>query len=479
MTVENQTLNCPLSLQCEAMAETRENLGTIRSVVELRALVEAFQTAHPDHQLLFRGQNQLYDSLRSGLARPDVRHQPEVEQGMSAIVGKILGQESTTIQNIPFRRAVLQHYGVPTHYIDLTSDVTIAAWFATNSLNRKKGRIVYGGVPLRLLDRWVYEPSTEGVAYVLILSLPNPDELLSNRVLFDISYLDPFLRPSRQKAWLIMHRPPLLPDPNDFWAATITIDCSEFNSEIDSAHIFPLPSEDAGYKLLLSIPFVEVPGEWLDRNEPPEKKSSGITFGMRALSVPECIHDLSIDEYNHKWVDVTLTEPKPMQNWVKWQFPLAIELPGVNGDFSKSVKLTVSPKARKTLAEAPDEFPLRWPQLDSDELLFTFSQYGHDKVWDIEFPYHGVWLHRDKELVIEHPVTADRETMSVHAGHIFEFIGQDLHQYDLPTSCTCGLPEEHEARVRAMLKLSALVEDEILTLIPHPLRIPNWYIVFE
>jgi hypothetical protein len=76
-------------------------------------------------------------------------------------------------------------------------------------------------------------------------------------------------------------------------------------------------------------------------------------------------------------------------------------------------------------------------------------------------------------------MTADRDTMNVHAGHVFEFIGQDLHRYDLPTSCACGVPGEHEARVRAMLKLSALVEDEILTLIPHPLRIPNWYIVLE
>ncbi len=461
------------------MAETRENLGTIRSVVELRALVEAFQTAHPDRQLLFRGQNQLYDSLRSGLARPDTWYQPEVEQGMSAIVGKILGHESTTIQNIPFRRAVLQHYGVPTHYIDLTSNVTIAAWFATNSLDRNKSRMVYGGTPLRLLDRWVYEQSIEGLAYVLILSLPNYDELLSSRVLFDISTLEPFLRPSRQKAWLIMHRPPLLPDPNDFWAATITIDCSKFNSELKSAYLFPLPSEDAGYELLLQIPFVEVPGEWLQRNEPPDAKSDGITFGMRALSVPECIHNSSIDEYNHKWKDVTLTEPKPMQNWVKCQFPLANELPGVIGDVSKSVKFTVSPRARKIMAEAPDEFPLRWPWLDSDELLFTFSQHGYDKVWDIEFPYHGVWLHRDKELVIEHPMTADGDTMNVHAGHVFEFIGQDLHRFDLPTSCACGSPEGHEARVRAMLKLSALVEDEILMLIPHPLRIPNWYIVLE
>jgi hypothetical protein len=152
-----------------------------------------------------------------------------------------------------------------------------------------------------MLDRWIYKRSTEGLGYVLILSLPKTDELLANRVLFDISTLETFVRPSRQQAWLIMHRPPLLPDPNDFWAATITIDCSKFNSEFDSAHLFPLPSEDAGYEALLSIPFVEVPGEWLQRNEPPpDAKRHSITFGMRALPVPECVHNPSIDEYDHK-----------------------------------------------------------------------------------------------------------------------------------------------------------------------------------
>ena len=96
---------------------------------------------------------------------------------------------------------------------------------------------------------------------------------------------------------------------------------------------------------------------------------------------------------------------------------------------------------------------------------------------DIEYPYHGVWLHRDKELVIEHPMTADEDVMNVHAGHVFEFIGQDLQRHDIEASCKCGKPEGHEARVRAMLRLSALVEIEVLSMIPHPLNFSNWYFV--
>jgi hypothetical protein len=117
------------------------------------------------------------------------------------------------------------------------------------------------------------------------------------------------------------------------------------------------------------------------------------------------------------------------------------------------------------------------PRLGSDELFFTFSKFGYDKVWDIEYPYHGVWLHRDKELILEHPMTADRETLAVHAGHVFEFIGQDLQLYNLSTSCPCGRPEEHERRVRAMLRISSLVEAEYLIMVPHPFPIPDWYFV--
>ncbi len=451
-------------------------LGHVSTLDELESLVDAFRKEHPKKMFLYRGQTTCYASVRSGLSRPKARYQPDVEQGLGAIIGGMLGHEARTIRNVPFRQAVLQHYSVQTHYVDLTSDLAVAAWFATNKLHA--GKVMYVGDPLRSLDQSFYKSRPDGQGYILIFVIPNAEQLIATQRLFDISNLDPFLRPTRQKAWLMSDRAPLLPDPNDFWAATVTVDCARFQSALSMSHLFPPPAEDKGYAGLTNIPFVEIPDEWMRKDdEPLAEKKFKIDFGIRALPLPEYTARADRDEFDHKWSDQILTEAKPMQMWPAWNFEITDEIPSISGNVAKATKLTLSPRAQQILHKPVDDVPLQWPNLGTDELLFTFAQYGHDKVYDIEYPYHGVWLHRDKELVIEHPMTADDDVMSVHAGHVYEFIGHDLQRHDLPSSCKCGYPEGHEARVRAMLRLSALVEVEVLSMIPHPLNFVNWYFV--
>ncbi len=458
------------------MPESRLELGPVDSAEALFSAVAQVSALHPESLLLFRGQNSLHPTIRSSLSRSDVRYEPDVEQGFSSVAGDILGHESATAGNVPFRKAVLQHYGYKTHYVDVTADLSIAAWFACNKSNPRP--IFYGGSPTRRIDQIRYTRREEGMGFVLVLALPNPKVLQEKRRLFNISSLEPFLRPTRQKAWLLYDRKPLLPDPNEFWVASISVDCTKYVSDLSSVYLFPLPHEDVGFKALLNIPFVETPEAWLKDNLESEKRPAGvpdIEIGMRALPIPEYVHSETTDEYNHKWNDETLTEPKPMQLWVKWQFDLSEEIPGIRGNIRESTKVTLSPRARSILQEAPHEVPLRWPSLGTDELFFTFAQMGYDKVLEIEYPYHGVWLHRDKDLVVEHPMSADEKSLNVHPGHVFEFIGQDLLRQDLPTSCRCDAPSNHEIRVRSMLRLSALVEAEYLVLLPHPLRLPKWY----
>jgi hypothetical protein len=458
------------------MDENRLELGPVDSMDALVHAVDRVSELNPGCLVLFRGQNNLHPTLRSGLSRPNARYQPDVEQGLSAVAGSILGHDSITAGNVPFRKAVLQHYGYKTHYVDITADLNVALWFASYKFEPRN--VFYGGSPIRKIDQIRYTKREEGVGYVLVLALQNPETLKEKRRLFDISDLKPFLRPCRQKAWLLYDKAPLLPDPNEFWVATISVDCSKLVSSLSSSHLFPLPKEDDGFRALLNVPFVEIPGAWLRKDLTPEQRRAGtrdLDFGMRALPVPEHIHSGKTDEYDHKWEDETLTEPSPMQFWVAWKFNLGKEFPGIRGNIKAATKLTLSPRAKAILYEAPPEVPLRWPALGSDELFFTFAQFGHDKVFDIEYPYHGVWLHRDRDVLIEHPITADEKSMSVHKGHVFEFIGEDLQRQDLPSSCKCHSPQSHDQRVRAMLRLSALIEHEAIILIPHPLGIPNWF----
>ncbi|MFZ0039144.1 MAG: FRG domain-containing protein [Candidatus Acidiferrales bacterium] len=458
------------------MPEGRQLLGPVNSTEELLTAVASISTLHPKSLLLFRGQDNLPDTLRSGLSRPDVRYEQDVDNGISALAGSILGHESVTAGNIPFRKAVLQHYGYKTHYVDLTTDPGVAAWFATNTGKRRP--YFYLGSAVRMIEQISYSRRDEGEGFLVVLAVPNPEALQTRRRLFDISSLKPFLRPSRQRAWLAYDRPPLLPDPNDFWIATIRIDCSKFTSAFTSRYLFPPPAEDEGFRSLLNIPFVEAPDDWKGTDKDQEKRRRGLhdfCAAVRSLPIPEYEYAEKNNDYDHKWSDQTLTEAKPMQVWVRWKFDLSQRLSGVTGDISEATKITLSPRAHDIVFEPPPEVPLRWPSVGTDELFFTFAQYGHDKVDEIQYPYRGVWLHRDKDLIIEHPMSAGRRKLNAHAGHVFEFIGQDLLRQDLPSSCRCTSPSDHEARVRAMLSLSALVEAEYVILLPHPLKIPNWY----
>src|SRR5664280_515945 len=343
------------------MKSERVVLGPVDCVEALLESIQQLSGKNPDHLLLFRGQNNLHPTIRSGLARGDVRLQPDVEQGWSALAGKILGHKSPTSGNVPFRKAVLQHYGVKTHYVDLTSDPEIAAWFACNKL--KSQPTMYAGSPIRKIDRLRYTRRQDGLGYVLVLSFPEPQTLTAGRRLFDISTLEPVLRPRRQKAWLAYDRRPFLPDPNDFWVATVAIDCSRFVSNLSSDFLFPLPGEDAGYGILLDTPFVEFPDAWLSRDEGEEVKKTKhhFRFGLRALTIPEYVHSEGTDEYNHKWNDQTLTETEPMQTWVSWDFDLATDLPGITGNIKECTKITLSPRARSILYRPPADVRLQWP----------------------------------------------------------------------------------------------------------------------
>lgn len=482
-----------MRLACPTIAQMTSNehplVGPVESTEALQTTVKQLAESHRDKLLLFRGQNKLHPTVRSGLSRPDVRYEPDVDRGFSAIAGSILGHESLSPRTVAFRKAVLQHYGFSTHYVDLSADVLVAAWFATNKPEERT--IMYAGAPIRHIDQRFYVPRNEGIGYVVVLAIPNPEALKEEQRLFDISKLEPFLRPQRQNAWLVYDRHPLLPDPNEFWVASIAVDCSKFVSTLSSSYLFPLPKEDAGFKTLLSLPYVEIPAFWFEQisnqrtedktadkaEEPrPSEKRHFMDVGMRALPLPEYADSkISKDEYDHKWNDKTLTEPRPMQEWVRWSFNLNDEFTGIQGNIDAATKITLSPRVKSLLYKAHDDIPLRWPNLGTDELFFTSAQFGYDKVDDIDYPYEGVWLHRDKDLVFEHQMTADEKSLDVHIGHIYEFVGDELIRQKVASSCRCDSPESHDARVIAMLRLSALIEIEAVILVPHPFHIPNWY----
>ena len=202
--------------------------STIRSCDELNVAVADLKRRFGGSLLLFRGQEKLYDRIQSGRSRPCYKSTSLIEAGWSTLASKLLGLPKEAIYSGTVQ-AILQHYGFATNYVDLTSDANIASWFASNHYSSSSSS--YLGSAIRSFDVCTYTPMHQGVAYVLILAIPNHKELKKQDRLVDYSELPrSFLRPHRQKAWLLMDRLPTKPCADDFWVATFKLDLASFVS---------------------------------------------------------------------------------------------------------------------------------------------------------------------------------------------------------------------------------------------------------
>jgi hypothetical protein len=472
-------------LQAANVSQTLERhvYAAIDSTERLAAIHEELLRSYPDHLILYRGQTNLYPTVRSGRGRLNVEVNPDVELGWNVVAGQIIGNQGQSHNATHLRKAVLQHYGFVTDYLDLTSDIRIAAWFATNEYQSKT--MIWAGGPPRRFKQVRYRQRTEGTGYLIVLAAPRSELEKEAPTLFDISRLRHLIRPQRQQGWLMLDHPPLLPNPNTYWIATVEVDCQHIAVPFSTNDLFPATEDDPGYYALLNFPFVQAQTALL-ADEGGEGSMEAYQFlsnhkipylAVRAIDAPEYVNDYGHGYYDHKWRDTTIFEPSPMQNWFTWNFPLQDRYPEVDGNISRTTKISISPRAYDVLAQEDSSVRLAWPRVGSSELLFTYSQYAYDRVDELTWPFHGVWLHQSRDLVLEHPVTADGDQLMIHAGHAYEFAGGQLIRRELARSCPCANPEGHDARVRSMLRLTARLEREDLILIPHPMNLPNCYVV--
>jgi len=452
-----------------------EIIRGVKTLAELRAQAERIAKLHPDKLLLFRGQTRHFEEVRSARARPQVSIPKAVEQGWRSLAAQMLGVQEDQGRNHGLVKAILQHYGMPTHYVDLTSDVEVAGWFAANrwvSCSR-----CYIGSSFRFYEAAQYQPQ-QGEGYILVLAFDSADDLRRGGRLFNLSELpDDFVRPHRQAGWLMLDRPPTEPEPNQQWIATIELSCSTFTPTVTQERLFPPPESDPAYASLLSLPFVQEPLSYKvsPKTEPVPVKTKTTeheefdtdSTACRALSIPEYVSGRDNESLNHKWEDCTLYEPHPVRLWRLWQFPLRSMYEGVVGDFKDTVKITLSPAAYDLMLRSVTE-PCAWPELGSEGIFFSCAELDHDKLGEHGPKYCGVWLQRDDELVIEAPTESDRDVISVTPGHAYFLRKGRIERQKMRSACPCNEPETHDLRVGAALRLSALVEKNRIILLPHP-----------
>lgn len=452
-----------------------EKFGLVRNEIELQQLVSGLRDKHSNSQLLFRGQTQLYDQIRAARHRAAQPVNGLLEAAWLAFSSNVLGLKKPS-HGSGHSKALLQHYGLSTYFLDVTESESIAAWFAVSKAVCQQ--VVFIGSVFRPYESIYYEKRSEGFGFILVFSIKNPQELIDSERLFNLSVLpESLVRPKRQKAWLLLDRPPTKPAPSDLLIGIIEVDCAAFESSEQQALLFPPVEEDACYAKLLSIPYVETPvGDIEEASEKDEGLMKGLSFATRALPTPEYVKDSKSEGINHKWQDIWIYEPKPMRVWRGWRFDLSSVYPNLVGDIRNTTKIVLSPTAKEVLF-SKFKLDLKWPDLGTNGLFFTYAVLDHDKFSDHSDPYHGVWLQKHDEIVTELPMISEDDKLSVSPGHVYFFSEGKLQRQNAEKSCTCPYPESHDARASAGLRLSSAVELGLVLIIPHP-RIELCYVAF-
>jgi hypothetical protein len=455
----------------------------IKSEKELIETVSKIHKSIPsDSLLLFRGQTRLYDKVRSGRARPNAFVIPEVENGWNTIVNRISSEKKGTKYN----QAILQHYGFPTFYLDLTKDPVIASWFACKEF--KMEPFLWVGSTFRFQDKTTYENIDEGIGYLIIFEIPRYKELIKNNELFDIGHESKFIRPKKQKAFLMLDQPPRVPNPNQFIKTIIEIDRENFQSSKTTKELFPPPSIDKGYAELLNVPYVQMPSYYLykkaenleskNETESSESLDKNLVFGKRALEIPLYVDSKKdLAEFNPKWKDTIIYEPSPFRLWKTEELNISQIHEGQVGEFSDTAKITISPMAFNRLFQENNSQELSWPDINSQSIFFTKAVLDHDKVGDHMPPYVGIWLHKNNDLIIETHFIADQDKMTIELGHAFTLNNNRLEYVKIENECKCGEPELHKKVIEAFLKIHSMNSKGMVALVQHAWQIEKWYVL--
>src|SRR5207253_421399 len=103
-----------------------KRFGPLQTLPEIQSIVREISKQNPECLILFRGQRRLHETIRSGRARPNARIHRDVEAGWRSLAGQMLGLAQEQNSNA-YAKAILQHYGMATHFVDLTESIEVAA----------------------------------------------------------------------------------------------------------------------------------------------------------------------------------------------------------------------------------------------------------------------------------------------------------------------------------------------------------------
>jgi hypothetical protein len=252
------------------------------SLSELQSCLEGLGPPAPGRVRVFRGQTRRYRNEGRDvlLAARHRRGAGSINSdwalaAQGAIFGPLKPARIPTEFEETWLPAILQHYGPGSFYLDVTSELRIAMWFALNSFrsHRVEEQFFISGAAYSVAVYWSwYEPigfpfreGYEPVVYVFDalrwpgLGRPSHGDLVAVSDLSDGQrLLHRATRLERQSACLLYASPDAFfgPDLGAHIRARIclTSDFQERDSMFRIGDLFPAPSNDPCYSVLLALP---------------------------------------------------------------------------------------------------------------------------------------------------------------------------------------------------------------------------------
>jgi hypothetical protein len=235
----------------------------ILSLDDFKSNIEELSAGHKEETLLFRGQTEdrpLIPSILRGKrgmyphapgCNPSlmVNWQAYVER-MIKTLGADIGQQHTD--------AVMQHYGYRSFFVDVTSDPTIALWFALHRFESKK-TACYVDDDLKSAVFQVSRFVWSGKGFVYVIALPKHQSVR----FVNLVKVMPLTatRIHRQKAGALYYHN--IKPIDEFIIAKFEVNDANWFKEsfvnITTSELFPLPKFDLFYRHLCTIPYFVSP----------------------------------------------------------------------------------------------------------------------------------------------------------------------------------------------------------------------------
>ncbi len=249
----------------------------LNSKQEISDYLDALPPVASGCRRVLRGQARLYESILPSEYRPSAARHPR--KRLLKVAAKLIVDDLRDVQNdspedfVLWTELIAQQYSLGSPFLDVTTDLDVALWFALNSLDRTPTTHILGpSGPYNSdedlsanIDAYVPRPSGEELGYLVVLDVLEPSGAVPqiHGQLVDLSELPSgiadSLRIKNQFASLVYSDKEV--DGGDLLAFRqgnpIPISSrvrSEISNEVSGATLFPGPASDPWYRRLLSIP---------------------------------------------------------------------------------------------------------------------------------------------------------------------------------------------------------------------------------